>query len=74
MVLRLTPTPDIARALGQQKRPGQVLVAFAAETGDLTANAHKKAAVQERGLRGGQRRDPAGCRVPVDTQVTLVPT
>ncbi len=42
MALRLVPTPDIAKALGQQKRPGQVLVAFAAETGDLAANARKK--------------------------------
>lgn len=42
MVLRLRATPDVARALGEQKRPGQVLVAFAAETGSLTQNARKK--------------------------------
>jgi phosphopantothenoylcysteine decarboxylase / phosphopantothenate---cysteine ligase len=32
--LELEPTDDIARALGEQKRPGQVLVAFGAEHGD----------------------------------------
>ena len=31
--LELQPTEDIARALGEQKRPGQVLVAFGAEHG-----------------------------------------
>jgi phosphopantothenoylcysteine decarboxylase/phosphopantothenate--cysteine ligase len=31
--LELAPTEDIARALGQEKRPGQVLVAFGAEHG-----------------------------------------
>jgi phosphopantothenoylcysteine decarboxylase/phosphopantothenate--cysteine ligase len=32
--LELEPTDDIARALGERKRPGQVLVAFGAEHGD----------------------------------------
>jgi phosphopantothenoylcysteine decarboxylase/phosphopantothenate--cysteine ligase len=31
--VELEPTPDIAHALGEQKRPGQVLVAFGAEHG-----------------------------------------
>ena len=31
--VELQPTPDVARALGEQKRPGQVLVAFGAEHG-----------------------------------------
>ncbi|MDO4547276.1 MAG: bifunctional phosphopantothenoylcysteine decarboxylase/phosphopantothenate--cysteine ligase CoaBC, partial [Clostridia bacterium] len=42
MVLKLVPTPDIAKALGEKKRPGQVLVAFAAETGDVIENAKGK--------------------------------
>jgi phosphopantothenoylcysteine decarboxylase / phosphopantothenate---cysteine ligase len=33
-VLALVTTPDIAAELGERKRPGQALVAFAAETGD----------------------------------------
>jgi phosphopantothenoylcysteine decarboxylase/phosphopantothenate--cysteine ligase len=32
--LELEPTDDIARALGERKRPGQVLVAFGAEHGE----------------------------------------
>jgi phosphopantothenoylcysteine decarboxylase / phosphopantothenate---cysteine ligase len=38
----LEPTPDILAALGANKRPGQVLVGFAAETDDLIENAEKK--------------------------------
>ncbi|MBQ3668879.1 MAG: bifunctional phosphopantothenoylcysteine decarboxylase/phosphopantothenate--cysteine ligase CoaBC, partial [Clostridia bacterium] len=32
MTLELVNTKDIAKAIGEAKRPGQVLVAFAAET------------------------------------------
>ena len=42
MTLQLTPNPDIAAQLGRDKHEGQVLVAFAAETDDLIANARKK--------------------------------
>jgi phosphopantothenoylcysteine decarboxylase/phosphopantothenate--cysteine ligase len=38
----LEPTPDILAGLGDAKRPGQVLVGFAAETDDLIANASAK--------------------------------
>lgn len=38
----LEPTPDILAGLGDAKRPGQVLVGFAAETDDLIANAQVK--------------------------------
>jgi phosphopantothenoylcysteine decarboxylase / phosphopantothenate---cysteine ligase len=38
----LEPTPDILAGLGARKRPGQVLVGFAAETADLVANAESK--------------------------------
>ena len=38
----LEPTPDILAGLGAAKRPGQVLVGFAAETADLVANAQSK--------------------------------
>jgi phosphopantothenoylcysteine decarboxylase/phosphopantothenate--cysteine ligase len=40
--LLLEPTTDILAALGAAKRPGQVLVGFAAETNDLEANAAAK--------------------------------
>lgn len=38
----LEPTPDILAGLGSSKRPGQVLVGFAAETDDIEANALDK--------------------------------
>jgi phosphopantothenoylcysteine decarboxylase/phosphopantothenate--cysteine ligase len=38
----LEPTPDILRSLGASKAAGQVLVGFAAETGNLVENATKK--------------------------------
>jgi phosphopantothenoylcysteine decarboxylase/phosphopantothenate--cysteine ligase len=40
--LELVANPDIAAELGERRRPGQVLVAFAAETTDAEANARAK--------------------------------
>ncbi|HEX2243651.1 MAG TPA: phosphopantothenoylcysteine decarboxylase [Gammaproteobacteria bacterium] len=39
--LRLEPNPDILKELGQRK-DGKLLIGFAAETGNLEANAEKK--------------------------------
>ncbi len=44
MKLELENTTDIAAELGRRKRPGQVLVGFAAETDDVLANAREKLA------------------------------
>jgi len=41
-VLQLTPNPDIARAVGENKRPDQVTVGFALETDNEAANAMGK--------------------------------
>ena len=40
--LELVPTIDILRTLAARKRPGQVVVGFAAETHDLEARARRK--------------------------------
>jgi phosphopantothenoylcysteine decarboxylase/phosphopantothenate--cysteine ligase len=40
--VELEKTPDILAGLGARKRPGQVLVGFAAETDDVVANAKDK--------------------------------
>jgi phosphopantothenoylcysteine decarboxylase/phosphopantothenate--cysteine ligase len=40
--ITLEPTPDILAGLGAVKRPGQLLVGFAAETDDVIANAQAK--------------------------------
>ena len=42
LIISLSPTHDIAEALGKQKREGQTLVAFALETNDEEVNAKKK--------------------------------
>ncbi|MEG2356539.1 MAG: bifunctional phosphopantothenoylcysteine decarboxylase/phosphopantothenate--cysteine ligase CoaBC, partial [Clostridia bacterium] len=42
LLLRLVENPDIAKAVGAQKRAGQLLVGFAAETENVLANAQKK--------------------------------
>lgn len=42
MVIRLKPNHDIAAALGQAKRDGQTIVAFALETNDEETNAQRK--------------------------------
>ncbi|MDQ1425693.1 MAG: phosphopantothenoylcysteine decarboxylase / phosphopantothenate---cysteine ligase, partial [Acidimicrobiaceae bacterium] len=41
-VVELVPTTDILAGLGARKRPGQILVGFAAETDDVVANATAK--------------------------------
>ena len=38
----LEPTSDILATLGERRRPGQTLVGFAAETGDVRAHAAAK--------------------------------
>ncbi len=44
--LALEANPDILRELGERKRPGQLLVGFAAETGDLEGHAREKLAAK----------------------------
>ena len=45
--LQLVPTVDILGELGRRRRPGQVLVGFAAETGDLAERAPAKLAAKD---------------------------
>ena len=42
--LRLVENPDVARTIGEKKRPGQILVGFAAETDHVTDHAKAKLA------------------------------
>lgn len=51
LVLRLTPNPDILHGLVQQRRAGQVIVGFAAETGDDSQSAleHALAKLKRKG-------------------------
>ncbi len=44
--LELEPTTDILKAMGQRRQDGQILVGFAAETGDLDTKAPAKLAAK----------------------------
>lgn len=48
LTLHLTRNPDILRELVESKRPGQILVGFAAETGDAESTAQEHAAQKAR--------------------------
>ncbi|HEY8415617.1 MAG TPA: bifunctional phosphopantothenoylcysteine decarboxylase/phosphopantothenate--cysteine ligase CoaBC, partial [Thermaerobacter sp.] len=72
-VVELEPNTDILRELGRRKRPGQVLVGFAAETRDLLDNAQRK--IREKNLDFIVLNDVSqpGAGFEVDTNiVTLV--
>ena len=47
-MIELVTNPDIAAELGAGKRPGQILVAFAAETHDALENARGSLTAAER--------------------------
>lgn len=73
MALELAPTPDVALALGKRKRAGQVLVGFAAETGDRIENARGKLAKKNCDLIVFNDVTEPGAGFAVDTnRVTLV--
>src|SRR5690242_17074765 len=42
MILELERTPDILNEVALNKKPGQLLIGFAAETEDVKSNAQKK--------------------------------
>ncbi len=42
ITLKLTENPDVAKAVGEIRKPGQTLVGFAAETDHLAENAQRK--------------------------------
>lgn len=71
--LKLVATPDILAAAGRARRPGQVIVGFALESGDLLANAAAKLAAKRADLivANGVTDDgfPFGSR---DTRVVLL--
>ncbi len=74
MALELVPTTDIARELGARKRPGQVLVAFAAETDDLVANARAKLARKNADLVVANDVTRPGAGFGADTNIVVLVT
>lgn len=73
MCIALEPTTDIAAELGRRKHAGQVLVAFAAETNDMLANAQGKLARKNADLVVANDVSRADAGFGVDTNaVTLI--
>lgn len=73
LVLTLVENPDIAKAVGQRKQPGQVLVGFAAETQNVLSNAQKKLQSKNLDLIVANDVTAEGAGFGVDTNiVTLI--
>ena len=73
LTLELVPTTDIARTLGERKRPGQTFVIFAAETNDVEDNARGKLAKKNADLVVANDVTREGAGFGVDTNcVTLI--
>lgn len=69
LTLELRQTPDIAAAVGQLKRPGQVLVGFAAETENVEGNARKKLKSKNLDMIAANDVNAPGAGFDVDTNV-----
>lgn len=67
LTVRLVPNPDILAELGRMKRPGQLLVGFAAETGHPIDEARRKLAAKNCDLLVANDVTEAGAGFDVDT-------
>jgi len=74
LTLELKNTTDIAKALGERKRPGQVLVAFAAETDRVLENAKGKLDKKNADLIVANDVTRPGAGFGVDTNVVTLIT
>ena len=72
LTLELTQNRDIAAALGQKKRPGQILVGFAAETQNVLQNAQKKMAEKNLDIIVSNDVLAQGAGFAVDTNVITI--
>jgi phosphopantothenoylcysteine decarboxylase/phosphopantothenate--cysteine ligase len=68
----LEPTHDFSVDIGRAKRPGQVLVGFAAETDDLVANAAAKLARKHLDLIVGNDVGQPGAGFEHDTNAVVL--
>lgn len=68
----LEPTHDFSVDLGKAKRPGQVLVGFAAETDDLDANAQRKLNTKNLDLIVANDVSAAGAGFEHDTNAVVI--
>jgi len=74
LLVALEPTPDVLGGLAAERRPGQVLVGFAAETGD-EAVAHGREKLARKGLDAVVVNDVAAAGIGFDArenEVTVI--
>jgi len=74
LTLRLVATPDVAKAVGEGKKPGQILVGFAAETEKLTENAGKKLDAKNLDMIVANDVTRPGAGFDVDTNIAEIIT
>ena len=74
LVLELVENPDIARAVGERKRPGQILIGFAAETSQVIENAGAKLAKKNLDMIVANDVTRAGAGFNVDTNIATLIT
>ena len=70
--LKLVENPDVAAMVGSKKLPGQVLVAFAAETQNLSENAAKKLDKKNVDFIVGNDVTRPGAGFDVDTNIITI--
>ena len=74
LVLRLTETPDVAKAVGLMKREGQILVGFAAETDHVLEHAKGKLKRKNLDLIVANDVTQPGAGFSVDTNIASLIT
>ena len=72
LTLELIENPDIARAVGEKKKPGQVLIGFAAETSQVTENAQAKLEKKNLDLIVANDVTREGAGFNVDTNIATI--
>lgn len=74
MVLELVENPDVAKTLGQSKKPGQIFVGFAAETNDVTDHAQGKLQKKNLDMIVANDVTKPGAGFDVDTNIVTLMT
>ena len=74
LVIRLTETPDVAKAVGAKKKAGQTLVGFAAETDQLLEHAGEKLKRKNLDLIVANDVTQPGAGFGVDTNIATLIT
>ncbi len=74
LTVTLVENPDIAKAVGEAKHPGQVLIGFAAETENVLDNARKKLASKHLDMIVANDVTKPGAGFNVDTNIAALIT